>query len=213
MILEALTDLARQERLDVFGLCHTLPEDKLGQGTLVLLGPAEPGFWPHFSNSDEYLDGRPDPMDRWSTRVIGEMARSLNATALFPFGSPARPFITWALRSARAWSSPVHLLVHDTAGLMVSYRGALLVNDILPLEAASQKPCDACPNQPCLSACPAAALTGEAYDLTACHAFLDSAQANFCMSKGCAVRRSCPISQMYSRVDEQSAFHMERFHK
>jgi epoxyqueuosine reductase len=53
------------------------------------------------------------------------MACDLGAKALFPFGGPPwHPFIAWAKRSGRAWESPVGFLVHDQAGLMVSYRAA-----------------------------------------------------------------------------------------
>ena len=34
---------------------------------------------------------------------------------------------------------------------------------------------------------------------------------NDCMSKGCAVRRACPVSQSYGRMEDQSAFHMRAF--
>ena len=59
-----------------------------GIKTLFLLGPLEPGFWPYFLASPEYLDGAPDPMDRWSARVIGAMADDLGGEAFFPFGPP-----------------------------------------------------------------------------------------------------------------------------
>ena len=75
---------------------------------------------------------RPDPVDRWSRRVIGRLACDLGAKALFPFGGPPyHPFYQWALRTGRAWESPVRLLVHDTQGLMVSFRGALALREAM----------------------------------------------------------------------------------
>ena len=152
-------------------------------------------------------------MDRWSHRVISEIAQDIDAEPLFPFGSPVRPFFTWALRSGRAWSSPVLLLVHDRAGLLVSYRGALHVPDRLTLPPAAPKPCDTCADKPCLTACPVSALNGDGYDLPACHAYLDTASGADCMTEGCAVRRACPVSQSYGRMAAQSAYHMGQFHK
>jgi hypothetical protein len=113
---------------------HSTPSDTdgapAGTQTLLLLGPSEPGFWAHITASAEFIDGAPDPIDRWSRRVIGHMACDLGAKALFPFGGPPwHPFIGWAKRSGRAWESPVGFLVHDHAGLMVSYRGALALKD------------------------------------------------------------------------------------
>lgn len=213
MSVEAVQTAAHTHFLAIFGLCHTEEEDNLGQGTLALLGPREPGFWTHFQTTPEYNDGQLDPLDRWSLRVVTEVANSVGGTPVFPFGSPPRPFISWALRSGRAWSSPVHLLVHDVAGLMVSYRGAVLLPDLLQLDWRPKRPCDHCEPRPCLTACPVSALDASGYDIPACRSLLDQPEGEDCMMNGCAVRRACPISQTYARQPEQSAFHMEAFQR
>lgn len=212
MTLGALDRRASLDQLEVFGALHTTEDDGIGIGTLALLGPKEPGFWQHFSSSPEYSDGLLDPLDRWSTKIIDRLAADVGACAFYPFGRPSRPFLGWALRSGRAWVSPVMLLVHDTAGLMVSYRGAVLLPDVLPLPLPPRKPCDTCDGKPCLSACPVSALTEGDYDLRACHAYLDTPPGRDCLGRGCAVRRSCPAGAGYDRLEPQSAFHMESFH-
>lgn len=207
----------RGEGLDIFGAFHPQEGDGLppDTGTLVLLGPHEPGFWARIGASPEWRDGAPDPIDRWSRRVIGGIACGLGAKALFPFiGPPWLPFFSWATRSGRAWPSPVRLLVHDRAGLMVSYRGAVALRERLDLPPPpAEPPCATCPDQPCRTACPANALSDAGYDVPACHAFLDTAPGGDCLSCGCAVRRACPVSQSYGRLPEQSAYHMGRFHR
>jgi hypothetical protein len=211
----ALLGLARARHLDIFGAFHTTPEDDVPDGTetLILLGPLEPDFWPHFTQSEEYCDGRADPVDRWSSRTIGELARGLGGKALFPFGGPPHlPFYRWALRSGRAWASPVQLLVQDTAGLLVSYRGAIALDQRIDLPPTPTRPCDSCIDRPCLSACPAAALSYAKYDVAACHAHLDGAEGSDCMLSGCAARRACPASKDYARLPEHSAYHMRLFH-
>jgi hypothetical protein len=215
-----LTDIeaaAGHRGLAVFGAFHPEAGDEVPEGTatLVLLGPSEPGFWPRVAKAPEFLDGAPDPLDRWSARVIGDLARDFQATALFPFGGPPfRPFVRWALASGRAWLSPVTLLVHDTAGLMLSYRGALALTERLDLPATlAARPCDTCLDQPCRTACPVSALASGTYDVAACHAFLDTDAGRSCMSRGCEVRRTCPVSRNYGRLPQQSAFHMAHFHR
>ena len=211
--LEAIAARARAGGLAVLGAFHPLPADCVPEGcaTLVLLGPDEPGFWPHFRASPEARDGGDHPLDRWSRRVVGGLAGAMGASALHPFGGPPhQPFIAWALRSGRAWASPVGLLVHDTAGLFVSYRGALAFAARIELPAAGRRPCDGC-SAPCLGACPAGALTGAGYDVAACHAYLDTGPGAACMGRGCAVRRACPVGSG-RRVEAQSAFHMADFH-
>jgi ferredoxin len=183
-----------------------------GTRTLLLIGPAEPGFWPHLTAQPEW-DSKPDPVDRWSRRVIGRVACDLGAKAIFPFGGPPyHPFYAWALRSGQVWDSPVRLLVHSRQGLMVSFRGALALKEEMDLPAPAPRPCDACP-APCLTACPTGALTGAGYDVPACHAFLDRPEGAGCMTGGCLVRRACPVSQSYARLPEQSAYHMGQFHR
>jgi epoxyqueuosine reductase len=210
--LDVITSAARKHALAVLGGLHPGPGDGAppGCGTLVLLGPDEPDFWNVFAVSPEYRDGAPDPLDRWSRRVIGALAESVGAAAVFPFGGPPyAPFVAWAQRSGRAWPSPVGLLVHDVAGLFVSYRGALALPDRLPLPGPGRRPCDSC-DAPCLTACPAGALNGSGYAVADCRAFLDTAAGADCMGRGCAVRRACPVGRG-RRLAAQSAFHMADF--
>lgn len=214
--LDRITAAALAQGLEVMGGFHPAPDDRAPEGlrTILLLGPAEPGFWARVTSSREYTDGKPDPVDRWSARVIAGLADDLDATPLFPFGQPRQPFVSWALRSGRVWLSPAHMMVHDRQGLWMSFRGALGFEDPLPFPAPPEaSPCDSCADKPCLAACPAGALTAPAYDLAACHAYLDSDNGAGCMEHGCAVRRACPAGAAYERLAEQSAHHMRHFHK
>lgn len=211
-----IESLCRSAGLDISGAFHPTPEDTVPETceTLILLSPLEPGFWASFQQSPEYLDGGADPIDLWSTRVISDLAKRLEATPLFPFGGPPyQSFIAWALSSGRAWASPLELLVHDTAGLFASYRGALAFERTihLPAPPLMQSPCTTCADKPCLTSCPADVLNQNGYDIPGCHNWLASPQGEDCMNGGCAVRRSCPVSQSYGRVEAQSAHHMRAF--
>lgn len=214
LTLQTVAARATADHLEILGgfACENDPSLPSGTRTLLLLGPHEPGFWRHITAQPEW-DGAADPMDRWSRRVVGRIAGDLGAEALFPFGGPPyHPFYTWALRTGRVWDSPVRLLVNETQGLMVSFRGALAFRERLALPATPMRPCDGCA-KPCLTACPADALNAAGYDVQACHAFLNSAEGGGCMSQGCVVRRACPLSVGYARMPEQSAYHMRQFHR
>ena len=196
------------------GFAVEAAEEGLPAGTrsLVLLGPRQPGFWPHLTAQPEWQDGQAHPVDRWSRRVIGRIACDLRGKALFPFGGPPyNPFFRWALRSGRCWESPVRLLVHDTQGLWVSFRGALALEQVLDL-APGARPCDSCAGMPCLTACPAGALGAGGYDVPRCHDWLDG-EGQDCLSGGCLVRRACPAARGHARMREQSAYHMRQFHR
>jgi hypothetical protein len=211
--LAAVAARARPIELAPLGAFHPVAGDGApeGCGTLVLLGPDGPGFWPRFAASPEFRDGAPDPLDRWSARVVAALAAAFGGAAILPFGGPPfAPFTAWARRSGEAWISPVGLLVHASLGLLVSYRGALALPGRLELPATGPRPCDACP-APCLAACPVGALKGGPYDLRACHGFLDTPPGRDCLGRGCAVRRACPVGREL-RPEAQSAFHMTAFH-
>ena len=198
---------ARSAGLIVVGALH--PEDG---GTIVLLGPDEPVFWATFKASAEMDDGQADPLDRWSKRVIGALAGQFGAEAVFPSdGPPYPPFLSWALESGRCWTSPVNLLLHDKAGMFLSFRGALRLSERIELpNPASRSPCSYCMG-PCITACPVMAFASGEYDVAACKAHIETEAGNDCY-QGCKVRRACPVSQSYGRLEEQSEFHMKAFH-
>lgn len=180
-----------------------------GSETITLVGPDEPRFWPIFCDSPEYRDGAPHPLDRWSLRVLTGVAETLGGSPVFPFGGPPfEPFFTWAKQSGRFWASPIDFLVHEQAGLFVSFRGAIRWQ--APSEVGTEpQPCLTCAGQPCASACPVGAFDG-GYDVAACKAHVNSDAGLDCRSAGCLARRACPVGQG-NRLPAQAAFHMEAF--
>lgn len=180
--------------------------------TLILIG-ADHGFWRTFTQSSEYTDGQANPIDRWSKRIIDQVAADHGGTATYPSdGPPYAPFISWAMNTGRFWQSPTGMLVHNTAGLMISIRGAIRSPNLSVNAKLAQNPCDTCIDQPCANACPVSALSTEHfYDVPKCKSYLGTPQGADCMSAGCLVRQACPVSQSFGRLHEQSAFHMNAF--
>jgi hypothetical protein len=212
--LETLEAQAAARHLTILGGFHPTSADGVpaSTGTLLLLGPNEPAFWSAFTESPEWKGSVDDPMDRWSRRVIGSWAQEIGAEALFPFGGPPHlPFFSWATRTGRIHASPIMLLLHDQAGLFVSFRGALALKKRITLPPAPPNPCRTCTDRPCLGACPVRALSGSDYDVTACKSHLDTEAGKDCMHMGCAARRACPVSQTHPRLPAQSAYHMSNF--
>lgn len=214
MTFEATQSEAQKYGLAIYGGFHGGTSDGLHRDhqSLLMLGPGRQ-FWPQIKTAPEYNDGLPNPIDRWSARILSLLADTLNATPFLPFtGPPYTPFLAWALKTNRAWISPVGMLVHDTAGLMVSYRGALGFVERLNLPKTGTIPCDGC-SRPCLTACPVNALEAQSgYKTEACHGHLNTSDGKDCLSRGCLVRRACPHSVGANRSPEQSAHHMAYFH-
>ena len=212
--LNAIARTAARTGLDVVGAFHAEPEDgaPVGIGTICLLGAAGARMWDVFAASPERADGAPDPMDRWSARVIGALAADLGAVALFPFGGPPyQPFQRWAARGEGALPSPVGMQVTPGRGLWASYRGALGFAERLALpEPAHRNPCTGCP-APCLTACPVDAFASGSYDVPRCVAHITSPAGSACRTGGCLVRHACPAGAGAVPPGEQNAFHMEAF--
>lgn len=214
MTYDDLQTQAETRCLTILGGFHPTAKDETPEGcqTLLLLGPMEPGFWQVFTGSPEWQDQTPDPMDRWSTRVIGEWARDIGGQALYPFGgAPYLPFFSWAKRTGRIHASPIMLLLHDEAGLFVSFRGALALKQHIALPDPPPNPCQSCIAQPCRTACPVDAFDGANYDVPTCKSYLSTLSGQDCMTRGCAARRACPVSQRHPRLAAQSAYHMRAF--
>ena len=180
--------------------------------SLVLLGFTGAEHWSVFSSSPEFADGEPDPLDRWSARVIGELAAEFRARPLYPFvGPPWWPFQRWAQRAEALHATPLGILMHAQFGPWHAYRGALLFAAELPLPAREPwpSPCARCATTPCIASCPAGAVTANGFDRRACAAHVESPQGAACRS-GCLARAACPVGTSHRYRPEQATFHMQQ---
>lgn len=202
---------------------HPVPTDgvpALGDGrparSLVLVGNAGADLWRAFCRASEAGDGRPDPLNRWSARVLDGLAGRWGARALYPFGGPPYlPFVAWAKRAEPVAESPLGVLIHPDYGLWHAYRGALAFAERLdlPARAARPRPCDTCPDQPCLTACPVSAFTDRGYDAGACVDHISTPAGTDCVELGCRARRACPVGRAYAYEPAQARFHMAAFRR
>lgn len=209
--LAAVTAALAPHGLAVVGAFAPGPEDGAPQetGALLLIGGDGARLWPIFTAAPEAEDGLPDPLDRWSRRVIDGVAAAFGAKALYPFdGPPWHPFVRWAGRGEGSRPSPVKIPVSPQRGLWAGYRGALALAGRMTLPPVhATDPCLGCP-APCLAACPVAAFAGESYDLGACVAHADGPDGADCRD-GCLVRRACPVAP--APEPAQRRFHMAAF--
>lgn len=191
---------------------YALPRDK---SAIALVGNTGSSYWSGFSQSPEYLDGSPDPLDRWSRRVADDIARHHPVTPLFPFaGPPYYPFQQWARRAEGIDASPLGILIHPRFGLWHSYRFALLgaaFDAAAPVAAPNASPCLACSGRPCLDTCPADAFDGRGYAVDACAGYLEDTPAAACHDGGCLARLACPVAPEMRYLPAQGRFHLRAF--
>ncbi|MBT4489821.1 MAG: hypothetical protein HOC72_19925, partial [Rhodospirillaceae bacterium] len=186
-------------------------EDDPPAATVVLIGNAGPALWRCFPGPN----GNRDALDDWCRQVLPPLAHGLGADILFPFdGPPYQPFQRWARRAEGLPSSPIGPLIHPEYGLWHAYRGALLFQHKMALPPPLNiNPCGGCVEKPCLTTCPAAAFSADAYDVPACVDHLKQPEGDVCLSLGCRARRACPIGQAYLYEPAQANFHMAAFRR
>ena len=183
--------------------------------SIALVGNIGSSLWPHFSQSPEYHDGQPDPLDRWSRRIAGAVAEEIDAIAIFPFeGPPYYPFLQWAKRAEVLHQSPLGMMIHPEFGLWHAYRFGLL----LPQAAqrcstalSGESPCLACQAQPCLHTCPVDAFSMSGYEVDKCASYLNQTPEAPCHQHGCQARNACPVGEAYRYNTPQHLFHLRAF--
>jgi len=174
-----LADLAVE--LETFGLhlrgvlnlateeVKSLKIDSHGDLSIALVGNIGSSYWPVFSVSREYQDGRPDSLDRWSRRVAEQVAEVSGTRAIYPFeGPPYYPFLQWAESAEALSQSPLGLMIHPQYGLWHSYRFGLLIRHSHAPDQQNisvESPCLSCEARPCLHACPVNAFSIKGYDV------------------------------------------------
>jgi len=187
---------------------------------LMLFGNAGSAMWTVFNLSDEYRDGRPDPLNRWSARIGEALAKRAGARALFPFGAPQRPFLQWGKRAEALQNSQLGMLIHPKFGLWHAYRfalafaaGGLADGERLdaPVTVVDTDICARCTAKPCLNACPVNAFSADGYDVPACIAHIESNPGGRCMTRGCQARMACPQGAAYRYRPAHAGFHMCAF--
>lgn len=182
--------------------------------SLLLIGSTGPSVWPELSRSPEAKDGKPDPLDRYTRRVLADIAALEGFDAAFPFeGPPYHPFQQWAKRCGGFSQSPMGVLAHHAYGPWTGFRAAFLSAAPLTGEpaTASAGPCETCAGKPCITACPAGALSLEAgYDVPGCREHLKANPSADCWS-GCLARRACPYGVEHHQAPANARFHMESF--
>lgn len=176
---------------------------------VVLIGNAGPDMFRRFERERD----RGESLDDWTSRVIAPMAAALGADALYPFGTPPPPFLTWGRRAGAGHVSPLGLNVHPVYGLWHAYRAALLFRESpdLPPAAATPHPCMSCTAKPCLQACPVSAFNGSGYEVERCVDWLGRESGRPCMTRGCQSRLACPLGQDFAYEPAQIQFHMLAF--
>ena len=104
--------------------------------SILRVGNAGAAYWPHFARwRRDQPDGLANPLDTWSRIVLSGVAENCGARVLMPNDRPYAPFQQWAMRAEGLRPSPLGLLIHPRYGLWHAWRGALLFDVEISIQA------------------------------------------------------------------------------
>jgi epoxyqueuosine reductase QueG len=159
----------------------------------------------------EARDGAPNPLDRYTARVVSAAARAALAplgvahAAAFPFGAhPLIPFQRLGRAAGLGGPGPLGLQIHPEFGPWWAYRGLGVVARPLPAAPGPGDGCAGC-DAPCVAACPARAVARGGFDVAACHARRLVAEP---CRLSCDARIACVLGPAHRYRDVELAFHM-----
>lgn len=198
---------------------HPAPDDDVpacpdgaSAATVLMVGSLSNTLLPILKGRPEWRDGAPDPLDRYTRSALAALAEEERLGVVFPFdGPPWHPFQRWASRVGGFSRSPMGVLADEPHGPWLGLRAALLSREVLPVTGGGRDgPCPTCADTPCISACPAGALSRTGYDVPRCLSWLVANPSADC-HRGCLARRACPFGREHVQGEEEAAFHMRSF--
>ena len=230
-----------EARLNEFGM-EILGNFQLSANDLVVLGDdmmsekenerigvmvaGSANMWQKFIATRQFDDGKPDPLNRWTGKVLDEIASEFGAKLKLPFERPFSPFQAWAMKAAQLTQSPLGILMHPRLGLWFGLCGVLFfqvnvknqeVEKLIQQRQQTNDICQKCLRKPCLSACPVSAFGKNSLDVSDCFSHLDRVQNSQispdCLQEGCGARSACPVGIENKYSNKQLRFHMRAYYK
>ena len=187
-------------------------EDLLaGAAGAVIVGSGGPAFFDLFERAPEAADGAPNPLDRYTARVVTRAARAalepvgVAHAIAFPFDArPLIPFQRLGRAAGLGGPGPLGLQIHPRFGPWWAYRALVVLDRPLPPAPPSGDGCAGCP-APCVAACPAGAVARNGFQVAACHARRLVAEP---CRLSCDARIACVRGPEHRYRDVELAFHM-----
>jgi epoxyqueuosine reductase len=157
------------------------------------------------------------PIDEYSIQQVSQHLQrsypSLNFQILYPSSSDfAKPIGLQQFGKLAGWhyDSPLKIGINQIWGTWFAYRVLLLCDgQFTPTEKLQSKPpCTSCSDKPCISECPANAVTQTDFDLNCCSQYRASEQSR--CSDRCVARLACPVATEHRYPIDQIQYHYGR---
>ncbi|MEE9382563.1 MAG: hypothetical protein V3V08_04030 [Nannocystaceae bacterium] len=191
----------------------TLHSEVWNNAQLVLLGHGGPQMWSVVRT--EVHAGGINPVDDFVVRTVAAYFLQAHPTRkyrlLYPGDdSDAVPLLELGTLAGWHHPSPFLVGVNSTWGPWFAYRAVVLADthlDVTP-RVASVSPCQACESQPCIAACPPAAIVEHTLELRRCSAYRRGPTSH--CAQTCLSRMACPVALEHRYSAEQIAYHYRR---
>jgi len=176
---------------------------------LLLIGHGGRRLWEEIQHRDQPTE---DPFDDISVALTRQFLRDYlgDPPVHFIYPETAIPLPLQQLGMLAGWHhpSPLGVGINGVYGLWFAYRAAVLTTDVLmptlPMNEAS--PCETCVERPCITACPADAVsTAGNFQAGAC--FSQRLMADSSCGDRCHSRLACPYFVEHRYSDEQMGYH------
>jgi epoxyqueuosine reductase QueG len=191
--------------------------------TVLVLGNGGGAFWERFR---AYCDTRPGywengehPLDEYTVELIERTLTPLLKEAsvdyryLYPFRFWTEPvsFMHLAQAAGIAGPSILGVMIHPIYGPWIALRASVLLNQELsmPSVAAGFDPCPTCTERPCITTCPAQAISREkGWDIPACVTHRLQVAAD-CVDY-CRARYDCVYGREHRYPLDELRYHQQR---
>ncbi len=189
----------------------------------ILIAHAGNKFWQQIKNSagsNDYsqpLDELQHPIDDYSINLVKAHFKtfypSVDYQIVYPNSADFdQPVGLQQFGQLAGWhhGSPLKVGINAQWGTWFAYRLLLLSDtDFIPTEVSqSQSPCLSCADKPCISRCPADAVSVNKFNLQACVTYRQS-KNSMCQDR-CVARMACPVAQQHQYSLEQIQYHYGR---
>ena len=187
-------------------------------------------FWECFlediRKSPKHLSNHEHPIDDFVSRCIQSVDPTPSSSRRWIQCSETSDifldFRVLGRESGLGYESPLGLLIHPMYGLWVSMRMVLLTTDVIEniekienIETIEQtdstsicsNPCTGCVEKPCITSCPAGAVTTEGWSVQPCASFHEVSER--CTVK-CHSRLACPVGKESRHSPLQQLYHNAR---
>jgi epoxyqueuosine reductase len=218
-----LSDLPEALYLQVEAAANNLSKPK----QLLLFAHAGNRFWRKLqssrfeinstSNSASTPASNQHPIDDYSIEKVTQHLKrfypNLNFQILYPSGRDFnQPIGLQQFGELAGWhhNSPLKIGINQAWGTWFAYRVLLVCDgEFKPIERLrSKSPCNSCSDKPCISECPANAVSQTDFDLNCCSQYRASEQSH-CRDR-CVARLACPVAPEQRYPIEQIQYHYGR---